>query len=58
VSHWFTAEVMARQGFDALAVDRQRGTTGANPVPLMTMGGASFLAPKRQRNMGEECGRE
>src|SRR3970040_1549939 len=27
VSHGFTAEVMARQGFDALCVDMQHGTT-------------------------------
>src|SRR5204862_3252377 len=27
VSHPFTAEVMARQGFDALVVDMQHGTT-------------------------------
>ena len=32
VSHGFTAEVMARQGFDALVVDMQHGTTDMNDV--------------------------
>src|SRR3989454_11593530 len=32
VSHGFTAEVMARQGFDALCVDMQHGTTEMNGV--------------------------
>lgn len=32
VSHGFTAEVMARQGFDALCVDMQHGTTDMNGV--------------------------
>ena len=32
VSHGFTAEVMARQGFDALCVDLQHGTTDMNDV--------------------------
>src|SRR5438128_4430678 len=32
VSHGFTAEVMARQGFDALCVDMQHGTTDMNDV--------------------------
>ena len=32
VSHGFTAEVMARQGFDALCVDMQHGTTAMNDV--------------------------
>lgn len=58
MSHGFTAGVMARQSFDALAVDMQHGTTGASPVPLIAVGGASFLAPERQRNMGGERGRE
>ena len=49
---------MARQSFDALAVDMQHGTTGVSPVPLIAVGGASFLAPERQRNMGGERGRE
>ena len=32
VSHGFTAEIMARQGFDALCVDLQHGTTEMNDV--------------------------
>src|SRR5881409_3828719 len=32
VSHGFTAEVMARQGFDALVVDMQHGTTELSQV--------------------------
>src|SRR5437879_3256169 len=32
VSHGFTAEVMARQGFDALVVDMQHGMTDMNDV--------------------------
>jgi 4-hydroxy-2-oxoheptanedioate aldolase len=32
VSHGFTAEVMARQGFDALVVDMQHGLTDMNDV--------------------------
>src|SRR5262249_28235739 len=32
VSHGFTAEVMARQGFDALWVDMQHGTRDMNEV--------------------------
>ena len=32
VSHGFTAEVMARQGFDALCVDMQHGTSDMNNV--------------------------
>ena len=32
VSHGFTAEVMARQGFDALCVDMQHGTTEMSNV--------------------------
>jgi len=32
VSHGFTAEVMARQGFDALCVDMQHGLTDMNDV--------------------------
>jgi 4-hydroxy-2-oxoheptanedioate aldolase len=32
VSHGFTAEVMARQGFDALVVDMQHGTADMNDV--------------------------
>ncbi len=36
VSHGFTAEVMARQGFDALCVDMQHGTSDMNNVwPLL-----------------------
>src|SRR5438094_5754903 len=36
VSHSFTAEVMARQGFDALVVDLQHGTTDiATALPLL-----------------------
>ena len=36
VSHGFTAEVMARQGFDALCVDLQHGTTDmANLWPML-----------------------
>lgn len=32
VSHGFTAEIMARQGFDTLCVDMQHGTTEMNEV--------------------------
>ena len=32
ISHGFTAEVMARQGFDALCVDLQHGTSEMNDV--------------------------
>ena len=32
VSHSFTAEVMARQGFDALVVDMQHGTTDMGDI--------------------------
>jgi 4-hydroxy-2-oxoheptanedioate aldolase len=32
ISHGFTAEVMARQGFDALCVDMQHGTTSMSEV--------------------------
>src|SRR5438876_3715814 len=32
ISHGFTAEVMARQGFDALVVDMQHGLTDMNDV--------------------------
>ena len=32
ISHGFTAEVMARQGFDALCVDLQHGTSEMNSV--------------------------
>jgi 4-hydroxy-2-oxoheptanedioate aldolase len=32
VSHGFTAEIMARQGFDALCIDLQHGTVEANGV--------------------------
>jgi 4-hydroxy-2-oxoheptanedioate aldolase len=32
VSHGFTAEVMARQGFDALCVDLQHGTAEMKDV--------------------------
>lgn len=32
VAHGFTAEIMARQGFDALCVDLQHGTSEANDV--------------------------
>jgi 4-hydroxy-2-oxoheptanedioate aldolase len=32
VSHGFTAEVMARQGFDALCVDLQHGTAEMSDV--------------------------
>src|SRR2546425_101159 len=35
VSHGFTAEVMARQGFDALCVDMQHGTTDMSAVGPM-----------------------
>src|SRR6201986_3690383 len=36
VSHGFTAEVMARQGFDALCVDLQHGTSEMKDVgPLL-----------------------
>src|SRR5580698_7306261 len=34
-SHWFTAEVMARQGFDALCVDLQHGTSEMKDVGPM-----------------------
>ena len=32
ISHGFTAEVMARQGFDTLCIDMQHGTTEMNEV--------------------------
>ena len=32
ISHGFTAEVMARQGFDTLCIDMQHGTTEMNDV--------------------------
>src|ERR671919_1000497 len=32
ISHGFTAEIMARQGFDALVVDMQHGLTDMNDV--------------------------
>ena len=36
VSHGFTAEIMARQGFDALCIDMQHGTSEMNDVlPLL-----------------------
>jgi hypothetical protein len=36
VSHGFTAEVMARQGFDALCIDLQHGTSEMHDVsPLL-----------------------
>ncbi len=36
VSHGFTAEIMARQGFDALCIDLQHGTSELNDVlPLL-----------------------
>jgi len=36
ISHGFTAEVMARQGFDALVVDMQHGTTElSNVLPML-----------------------
>lgn len=36
ISHGFTAEIMARQGFDTLCVDMQHGTTEMNEVwPLL-----------------------
>ncbi len=36
VSHGFTAEVMARQGFDALCIDLQHGTSELNDLwPLL-----------------------
>lgn len=36
IAHGFTAEVMARQGFDALCIDLQHGTLEANDVlPLL-----------------------
>jgi len=36
ISHGFTAEMMARQGFDALCIDLQHGTSEANDVlPLL-----------------------
>ena len=35
VSHGFTAEVMARQGFDALCVDLQHGTSEMKDVGPM-----------------------
>jgi len=53
VSHGFTAEVMARQRFDALVVDMQHGTTDMSPVPLIAVGGASFLVPERLAGISE-----
>src|ERR671928_207824 len=38
VSHGFTAEVMARQGFDALCVDMQHGLSDMNDVWPMLQG--------------------
>ena len=38
VSHGFTAEVMARQGFDALCVDLQHGTAEMKDVGPMLAG--------------------
>ena len=36
IAHGFTAEMMARQGFDALCIDLQHGTLEANDVlPLL-----------------------
>ena len=35
VSHGFTAEVMARQGFDALCIDLQHGTAEMKDVGPM-----------------------
>ena len=36
ISHGFTAEVMARQGFDALCIDLQHGTSEMNDLwPLL-----------------------
>jgi len=53
VSHGFTAEVMARQGFDALCVDMQRGTTDMSPLLLIAVGGASFPVPERLAGISE-----
>jgi 4-hydroxy-2-oxoheptanedioate aldolase len=46
VSHGFTAEVMARQGFDALCVDLQHGTSEMNDVgPLLQAISQTDTAP-------------
>ena len=38
VSHGFTAEIMARQGFDALCVDMQHGTSELKDVlPMLKL---------------------
>jgi len=57
VSHAFTAGVIARQGCDALVVDMHHGTTDARPLPLIAVGGVSFLVPERWRSMRGERGR-
>jgi len=53
VSHGFTAEVMARQGFDALWVDMEHPTTDMSPLPLIAVGGVSFLVPERLAGISE-----
>lgn len=53
MSHGFTAEVKAGQGFDALVVDMQHGTTDMSPVPLIAVGGVSCLAPERLAGVSE-----
>ena len=46
VSHGFTAEVMARQGFDALCVDLQHGTSEMNDVlPMLQAISQTDTAP-------------
>src|SRR6516164_8223580 len=46
VSHGFTAEVMARQGFDALCIDLQHGTAEMNDVgPLLQAISQTDTAP-------------
>src|SRR3546814_3462308 len=46
VSHGFTAEIMARQGFDALCVDLQHGTSEMNDVlPMLQAISQTDTAP-------------
>src|SRR3546814_14615391 len=46
VSHGFTAEIMARQGFDALCVDLQHGTSEMNDVlPMLQATSQTDTAP-------------
>src|SRR3546814_16944659 len=66
VSHGFTAEIMARQGFDALCVDLQHGTSEMNDVlPMLQAISQTDTAPvvsvarneprPEERRVGTEC---